>query len=162
MRNTLVSIKPAQPLSLATLMSLKTNITGSLAILSHANQNILQIRRDNIMPSLSKVFKQLHNNVSKDYCLGMRLISTLWPYPKHWSRLLNINHMVDMMKNTQDPTKITTATKTSQKFSSPFWKYQAALLGRRTKSSIKQRNMGVSLSNLDMKDISHKVEGRKV
>ena len=70
--------------------------------------------------------------------------------------------MVDMMKNTQDPTKITTATKTSQKFSSPFWKYQAALLGRRTKSSIKQRNIGVSLSNLDMKDISHKVEGRKV
>ena len=77
MRNTLVSIKPAQPLSLATLMSLKTDTTGSLAILSHANQNILQIRKDNIMPSLSKVFKQLHNNVSKDYCLGMRLISTL-------------------------------------------------------------------------------------
>ena len=92
----------------------------------------------------------------------MRLISALWAYPKHRSRLLNINHMVDMMKNTQGPTKITTASKTNQKFSSPFRKYQAALSGRRTKSSIKQRNIWVSLSNLDMKDISHKVKGRKV
>lgn len=56
----------------------------------------------------------------------MRLISALWAYPKHRSRLLNINHMVDMMKNTQGPTKITTDTKTNQKFSSPFRKYQAA------------------------------------
>ena len=66
MLNTLVSIKPGEPLSLAILMSLKTNTTDSLAILSHANQNILQTRKDNTMPSLSKVFKQLHNNVSRD------------------------------------------------------------------------------------------------
>ena len=43
-----------------------------------------------------------------------------------------------------------------------FPKISSSLSGRRTKSSIKQRNIGVSLSNLDMKDISHKVKGRKV
>ena len=55
MLNTLVSIKPGEPLTLATLLSLKTNTTDSLAILSHANQKILQTRKDNIVPSLSEV-----------------------------------------------------------------------------------------------------------
>ena len=66
MLNTLVSIKPGEPLSQATLMSLKVNATDALAILSYANQNILQTRKDDIMPSLSKEFRQLHNNVPKD------------------------------------------------------------------------------------------------
>ena len=66
MFNTLVSIKPGEPLSQATLMSLKANTTDALAILSYANQNILQTRKDDIMPSLSKEFRHLRNNVPKD------------------------------------------------------------------------------------------------
>ena len=78
MLNTLVSLKPGELLSQATLMSLKTNTTGVLAILSHANHNILETSKDNIMPSLSKGFRQFHNNVPKDSKLlfGMILIST--------------------------------------------------------------------------------------
>ena len=37
MLNTLVSIKLGQPLSQATLMSLKVNTTDALVLLSHAN-----------------------------------------------------------------------------------------------------------------------------
>ena len=66
MLNTLVSIKPGEPFSQATLISLKANTINALAILSYANQNILQTRKDNIMPSLSKEFRQLCNNVPKD------------------------------------------------------------------------------------------------
>ena len=65
MLNTLVSIKPGEPLSQATLMSL-ANTTDTLTILSYANQNIFQTRKDNIMPSLSKEFRELCNNVPKD------------------------------------------------------------------------------------------------
>ena len=64
--NTLVSIKPWEPLSQTTFMSLKANITDALAILSYANQNIFQTRKDDIMSSLSKEFRQLRNNVPKD------------------------------------------------------------------------------------------------
>ena len=53
-------------------MSLKANTTNALAILSYANQNILQTRKDNIMPSLSKEFQQLRNNVPKDSKLLFR------------------------------------------------------------------------------------------
>ena len=66
MLNTLVSIKPGEPLSQATLMSLKANTTDALAILSYFNQSILQTRKGDIMPSLSKEFRQLRNNVRKD------------------------------------------------------------------------------------------------
>ena len=66
MLNTLVSIKPGEPLSQATLMSLKANTTDALAILSYANQNILQTRKDDIMPSLSNQLRQLRNNVLND------------------------------------------------------------------------------------------------
>ena len=71
----------------------------------------------------------------------MTLISASCQYPKHRNRLLNISHLVDMMKNTQDPVKATTTTKTSQKTSNPSQKHQAALLGRRTKGNIIQRNI---------------------
>ena len=64
--NTLVKCSPREPFSQATLMSLKANTTDALAILSYANQNILQTRKDYIMPSLSKEFRQLRNNVPKD------------------------------------------------------------------------------------------------
>ena len=64
--NTLVSIKLWEPLSQTTFMSLKANITDALAILSYANQNIFQTRKDDIMSSLSKEFRQLRNNVPKD------------------------------------------------------------------------------------------------
>ena len=66
MLNTLVSISPGEPLSQVTLTSLKANTTDALAILSCANQNILQTHKDDIMPSLSKEFRQLRNNVPKD------------------------------------------------------------------------------------------------
>ena len=64
--NTLVSIKPGEPLSQTTFMSLKAKTTDALAILSYANQNIFQTRKDDIMSSLSKEFRQLRNNVPKD------------------------------------------------------------------------------------------------
>ena len=64
--NILVSIKPGEPLSQTTFMSLKANITDALAILSYANQNIFQTRKDDIMSSLSKEFRQLRNNIPKD------------------------------------------------------------------------------------------------
>ena len=64
--NTLVSIKPGEPLIQTTFMSLKANTTDALAILSYANQNIFQTRKDDIMSSLSKEFRQLRNNVPKD------------------------------------------------------------------------------------------------
>ena len=76
-----------------------------------------------------------------NYYLGMTLISALCQYPKHRNRLLNISHLVDMMTNTQDPAKATTTTKASQKTSNPFQRHQVALLGRRTKGSITQRNI---------------------
>ena len=66
MLKTLVSIKPGEPLSQATLMSLKANTTDALAILSYFNQSILQTRKGDIMPSLSKEFRQLRNNLRKD------------------------------------------------------------------------------------------------
>ena len=65
MLNTLVSIKPGEPLSQATLMSL-ANTTDTLTIFSYANQNIFQTRKDHIMPSLGKEFRELRNNVPKD------------------------------------------------------------------------------------------------
>ena len=37
MLNTLVTIKPGEPLSQATLMSLKANTTDALVLLSHGN-----------------------------------------------------------------------------------------------------------------------------
>ena len=66
MLNTIVSIKPGEPLNQATLTSLKANTMDALAILSYANQNILQTRKDDIMSSVSKEFKQLRINVPKD------------------------------------------------------------------------------------------------
>ena len=69
MLNTLVSIKPAEPLSQATLMSLKANTTDALVILGYANQMILQTRKDDIMSSLSKKSRKLHNNVPNDFKL---------------------------------------------------------------------------------------------
>ena len=66
MLNTSVSIKPGEPLNQATFMSLKANTTDALTILSYANQTILQIRKGDIMPSLSKEFRQLRNNLPKD------------------------------------------------------------------------------------------------
>ena len=122
MLNTLVSINPGEPLSQATLTSLKANTTDALAILSCANQNILQTHKDDIMPSLSKEFRQLCKNVPKDSKLlfgddiNQRIIlisKTLKPVVK------NISHLVDMMTDTQDPTKSATTTKTSQKTSNP-------------------------------------------
>ena len=47
-------------------MPLKANSTDALAILSFANHNILQTRKDDIMPSLSKKFRKLCDNVPKD------------------------------------------------------------------------------------------------
>ena len=47
-------------------MSLKANTADALAILSDANQNILQTRKDVIMPSLSNQLRQLRNNVPND------------------------------------------------------------------------------------------------
>ena len=69
MLNTLVSIKSVEPLSQATLLSLKANTSDALANLSYANHNILQTRKDDLMPSLSKESRQLRNNVPKDFKL---------------------------------------------------------------------------------------------
>ena len=55
--------------------------------------------------------------------------------------VVKYSHLVDMMTNTQDPAKATTTTKASQKTSNPFQRHQVALLGRRTKGSITQRNI---------------------
>ena len=66
MLNTSISIKSGESLSQATLMPLKANSTDALAILSFANHNILQTRKDDIMPSLSKKFRKLCDNVPKD------------------------------------------------------------------------------------------------
>ena len=71
----------------------------------------------------------------------MTLISVLCEYPKHRNRLLNISHLVYMMTNTRHPAKATTTTKTSQETSNRSQKHQAALLGRRKKGSIIQRNI---------------------
>ena len=46
-------------------MPLKANTTDALTILSHANQKVFQSCKDDIMPSLSKEFRQLHNNIPK-------------------------------------------------------------------------------------------------
>ena len=48
---------------------------------------------------------------------------------------------MDMMKNTQDLRKATAKTKTSLKTLRPCQKHQAALPGRRMKSSITQTNI---------------------
>ena len=69
MLNTLLSIKPGEPLSQATFMSLKANTADASAILSYANQKILQTSKDDIMPSLSKEFRQLCINVPRDFKL---------------------------------------------------------------------------------------------
>ena len=47
-------------------MLLKANTTDALAIMSYANQNILQACKDDILPSTSKEFRQLYNNLPKD------------------------------------------------------------------------------------------------
>ena len=66
MLNTLLRIKHGEPLSQATLMSLKANNTDASAILSYANQKTLQTSKDDIMPSLSKEFRQLRISVLRD------------------------------------------------------------------------------------------------
>ena len=52
MLNTLVSIKPGESIIQAIIMWLKANTIDALAILSYANQNIFQTRKDDVMPSL--------------------------------------------------------------------------------------------------------------
>ena len=51
------------------------------------------------------------------------------------------SHIVDIMKNTQDPAKATANTKVGQKTSIPSRKHQAVLLGTKAKGSITQRNI---------------------
>ena len=93
-----------------------------------------------------------------NYCLEMKLINVFCQYPKHRNRLLNISHIVDITKNSQDPAKATANTKTSQKKSSPSRKRQAPLSEERTNDCLIKEILEVRLSNLDTKYLSKKVE----
>ena len=55
-----------QPLTEELLISLKQSASEAIAILSYANSNLLQGRRDDIVPHLSKGYSQLRNVMSPD------------------------------------------------------------------------------------------------
>ena len=109
MLNTSISIIPGESLSQATLMPLKANSTDALAILSYANQNILQTRKDDIMPSLSKKFRKLCGNVPKD------------------SKLLSGNdimqHIMSISKKLKSVLKYQSSGRHDEKYSTPSKSY---------------------------------------
>ena len=121
MLNTLVSIKPGESVSQVILMWLKANTTDALAILSYANQNILQTQKNHVMPSLSKEFRQLWNNLPKD----SKLLFGDDKYQSH----------------SRHDEKYSRPSKTNQKTLNCFWKHQAAFSGRKTKGGITQRKI---------------------
>ena len=47
------------------IVSLKESASEAFSILSHADSQMLQMRRDDIVPYLAKEFKQLTNDVQK-------------------------------------------------------------------------------------------------
>ena len=64
--NKLMEAKINQPLTEELLISLKQSASEAIAILSYANSNLLQGRRDDIVPHLSKGYSQLRNVMSPD------------------------------------------------------------------------------------------------
>ena len=65
MINELMKIKIDQPMSEALLVSLKQSASDAFALLGAADSNLLQTRRDDIVPSLSGEYRQLRLNVEK-------------------------------------------------------------------------------------------------
>ena len=90
-------------------MLLKANTTDALAILRYANQNILETSKDDIMPSLSKEFRQLRNNVSKDSKLLFRD---------------DINHCImSLSKASKSVVKYQSSSRHNDKYSRPSKSY---------------------------------------
>ena len=52
-----------EKISKETLIELKIKATEAITLLGHANYQLLQTRRDEIVPILSKEFRQLKNDV---------------------------------------------------------------------------------------------------
>ena len=65
MINELTKVKIDQPMSESLLVSLKQSASGAFALLGAADSNLLQTRRDDIVPSLSGEYGQLRFNVEK-------------------------------------------------------------------------------------------------
>ena len=65
MLNELMKVKIEQPMSESLLVSLKQSASDAFAILSAADSNLLQTRRDDIVPSLSGEYRQLRFHVEK-------------------------------------------------------------------------------------------------
>ena len=63
--NKLMQMKVDQQMSEELIVSLKESASEAFAILSHADSQMLQMRRDDIVPYLVKEFKQLRNDVQK-------------------------------------------------------------------------------------------------
>ena len=67
MINELIKVKIDQPMSESLLVSLKQSASDALALLGAADSDLLQTRRDGIVPSLSGEYSQLRFNVEKGF-----------------------------------------------------------------------------------------------
>ena len=65
MINELMKVKIDQPMSESLLVSLKQSASDAFALLGAADSNLVQTRRDHIVPSLSGEYRQLRFNVEK-------------------------------------------------------------------------------------------------
>ena len=65
MINELMKVKIDQPRSESLLVSLKQSASDAFALLGAADSNLLQTRREDIVPSLSGEYRQLRFSVEK-------------------------------------------------------------------------------------------------
>ena len=63
--NKLMQIKVDQQMSEELLVSLKESASEAFAILNHADSQMIQMRRNDIVSYLAKEFRQLRNDVQK-------------------------------------------------------------------------------------------------